>query len=299
MASIYGVNITTDSIIRCYQKYYPNSYNPIASERLFQYLHLWGIRVGTYDTSLPDDYIGGLRINNLGVNEIIYSSGSVDPSPKNIIELYDAEAKRKGGAAFVFEGQYSYRYMGKNHGSFAPFASFCPIKPVKAYRWNPSESEKALIKSKKLPIASLFDKAKKEGRLKISDSSDTCIHRTWSSTSFWNDSAGCQILVDRNALNTLGSYANEHIAKKYGNVFMYTLFTLDQFMQANTNGEPYNKETAMEVIINRGKYKLGKAELSTLDNNYIISWGRSAFRNRETFTFEGKVYITNGGKIRR
>lgn len=299
MSSIYGVNITADSIINCYKRYYSESYNDIANERLFHYLHLWGIRVSTHDTALPDDYIGGLRINNWGFNEIVFSKGSTDPSPKYIIDLYDAEAKKKGGTAFLKEGQHLYKYMGRNHGSFATLPSFCPKEPLKADRWAANESEKNLIRSKKPPIDSLFTKAKQEGRTKNSDVTDACIHKSWAKSAFWNDSAGCQILLDDDTLSKLGTFASEHIKeKKYGDLFTYTLFSLDQFMQANTNGEPYNKETAVNTIISKGKYGLGKIELNKFGENFLLPWGRAAFRGSEYFLFGGQWYNTKGGRLK-
>jgi len=294
MSSINGIPITTDSIIKCYEKYYPDSYNLIAKDRLFHYLHLWAIRVSTYDTGLPDDYMGGLRINNLGFNEIAFSAGSVDPSPRWLIESYSSTAQKLGGTAWMVEGQYSYRYNGNKHGSFAPYPSFCPIKPTKVYRWLPTTEEKNMISSGKLPAASLFDKALKEGKVKTSTSPDTCIHRSWNKR-FWGDSAGCQIYADLNALTKVGVFANEHISKKYQNIFTYTLFSLQQFMSANGGAAPTDKSSAIDYILRMGKYGGSKSILESFEEGFIMAWVKGIGSNQFSFDYKGKKYTTQGG----
>lgn len=235
MASIEGVSVNAQSISNCYKMFYPQtSYPQILDENLFHYLHLWGIRVSACDTSLPDDLIGGLRINNFNFLESLIAKGSTEPSPKSLISLYDAEAKARGGAAFVMEGQYLYKYMGSNHGNFKPYPSFCPIEPVKVYGWKASEADiKAWDGGKGRPLSALFEQAVKEGKVKLSTSSDTCIHRTWSSKKLWNDSAGCQVIADEGTLKELGVWAVDHQKKGYGKTFTYTLFTKEQFLKAN------------------------------------------------------------------
>lgn len=240
MSSINGIPVNATTIKNCYKKFYPSTYKLLIEENLFHYLHLWGIRVATSDTSLPDDYIGGMRINNLNFLEIVSSKGSTDPSPKSLITLHDNEAKLKGGTAFVAEGQYTYTYMGSNFKVFSPLPSFCPTKPTKVYRWNPSASDiKAWNDGKGKPLSTLFDLALKNKKVTISTSSDTCIHRTWAKQQLWNDSAGCQVLTDDSTLRTLGKWAVEHQRKKFGNSFIYTLFTKQQFITANQS--PFDK----------------------------------------------------------
>jgi hypothetical protein len=235
MASIEGIQINPTTIQNCYKTFYPNSYNQIANQNLFHYLHLWGIRVSSCDTSLPDDYVGGIRVNNLNLLEIVESKASTDPSPQSLTKLHDVEAKLKGGTAFVAEGQYTYMYMGSRFGIFSPLPSFCPTKPVKVYRWNPSKEEiAAWNRGKGTPLSSLFENAVKSKKVKISTSNDVCIHKTWSKEKLWNDSAGCQVLTNDNTLKTLGQWAIDHQKKKYGNSFIYTLFTKEQFISANT-----------------------------------------------------------------
>ena len=235
MAKIEGIEINSDTITNAYKLYYPATYK-IMQENLFHYLHIFGIRISTCDTSIPDDLVGGLRINNLGFNELVVSQASTDPSPKSLIKLHDAEAVRKGGTAFMIEGQYDYSYLGRKHKKWNPLPAFCPTRPVKVYRWMPSKESVAAWKDGRgKPLSELFDNAVKNKlpNVRISTSSDTCIHRAWSKQKLYADSAGCQILTDDAALRKLGTFAEDHIKKKYGNIFTYTLFTAEQFVKAN------------------------------------------------------------------
>ena len=88
-------------------------------------------------------------------------------------------------------------------------------------------------RGKGTPLSTLFEAAVKNKTVKISLSSDVCIHITWSKEKLWNDSAGCQVLTNDNTLKTLGNWATEHQKKKFGNVYTYTLFTKQQFLAAN------------------------------------------------------------------
>lgn len=234
MAKIEGIEVNTESIINCYKKYYPETYNQIVQKNRFHFLNLWGIRVATCDTSLPDDILGGIRVNNINFVESVSAAASTDPSPKYVQTPVDKSARAAGGTAFVKEGQHTYRYLGKTHPTWKPYPSFCPIKPMVVYRWNPTPEQVLLSKKTKKPLSSFFEEALKTGKVKLSTSRDTCIHRAWSRTSLFADSAGCQIFSDLDALNTLGTWATEHINKKYGNIFVYTLFTKKQFVDANS-----------------------------------------------------------------
>jgi hypothetical protein len=237
---IEGITLSSASILNCYKKFYPKTYNTILKNRFYE-LQLFGIRLSTCDTSMPDDLIGGLVVNRFNLFEVVVSKGSTEPSPKNIAELYDAEARRKGGAAFMKEGQYIYRYRGRKNGRFAPLPSFCPIVPTTVYRWMPTNEQiKSWNRGKGVPLSKNFEQAIKDGLVKISTSTDTCIHKSWSKDKFFSDSAGCQILTDDKALSTLGTWAEEHMRKKYGNNFTYTLFTKEQFVSANTTNTVTN-----------------------------------------------------------
>jgi len=233
MAKIEGITINSDSLIKCYKRFYPATYS-IIEKNLFHYLHLFGIRISTCDTSLPDDLIGGFRVNRLNFNESVLSAGSTDPSPKNLATLYDKEAIAKGGTAFVVEGQYEYKYIGLSK-RWGGLPAFCPVSPVKSYRWSPTpESVNAWKNGKGKPLSELFETAVKNKKVKISTSTDVCIHRAGKDKKkLYGDSAGCQVLTDHDALSKLGVWANDHISKNYKNSFTYTLFTKEQFIQAN------------------------------------------------------------------
>ena len=80
---------------------------------------------------------------------------------------------------------------------------------------------------------SKFKKAIKSGQVKIGKSIDTLIHRSWSSTSLYKDSAGCQVFANNGALNTMYGWAKTHISIYKKNDFVYTLLTKEQFLAAN------------------------------------------------------------------
>lgn len=232
---INNIPVTSDTILKCYRMFYPDYYNRVFLANKFHYLDLWGIRLATCDTSMPDDIMGGIRVNNFNFYETIVTPASVDPSP-SWLKNPMSSARALGGTAFVVEGQYIYRYMGTRHGRFAPFPSWCPRRAMAVYRWTPTSAEIAASK-KGTPLSSFFDAALKAGRVKRSTSPDTCIHRSWSDKNFQADSAGCQIIPDRKQLNSLGDWSKSHISK-YGNNITYTLFTKEQFLKANAEQVP-------------------------------------------------------------
>ena len=241
MASVDGIDVNSATIGNCYKMFYPNSYKRLIEQNRFHYLELWGIRMATCDTSLPDDYLGGIRINNFNFLEVVTAAASTDPSPKYVATPLNADARAAGGTAYVKEGQHPYNYIGKTHRLWKPYPAFCPTRAMPVYRWNPTPQEVATAKQKKLSLSSFVDAALKAGRVKVSTSIDTCIHRAWSSTKLNADSAGCQVFANLSTLETLGTWANAHIKKGYGNFFIYTLFTKEQFLQANNQKSVLNK----------------------------------------------------------
>lgn len=228
---IDNIPVTSDSIIKCYRGYYPNYFKQVSDANKFHFLLLFGIRVSTCDSSLPDDVVGGLRVNNFNFWETIISDASTEPSPALVAKPL-SDAKRLGGAAFVKEGQYGFRYIGRSSHLWRPYPAFCPTRPMDVYRYVPTAAEISDWKNKKIPLTKAFQQAVKTGRAILSKSPDTCIHRAYSRDKFFNDSAGCQILSNYDSLKTLGSWAEEHIKKRYGNSFIYTLFTKEQFVAA-------------------------------------------------------------------
>ena len=216
----------------------------ILQQNKFHYLYLFGIRVSTCDTSLPDDIIGGIRVNKLNLLELVVSKASTEPSPKNLSNLFDAEAVAKGGAAFVKEGEYAYYYVGRQHPKFKPLPAFAPKKPVPVYRWKPSNDDiKEWNKGKGKPLSASFAQALKDGKVRLSTSTDTMIHKTWGKEKLFGDSAGCQVMTDDSSLIRLGQWADNHRSMKYPNLFTYTLFTKEQFIKANTISQQKSSTT--------------------------------------------------------
>jgi hypothetical protein len=262
--SINGIKITSFSIKRCYEKFYKQSTFPlIDNKNYFHYLHLFGIRTSTADSSQPDDFLGGFRVTNINLYESIVGKASLEPSPTNLTRFFDAEARAKGGAAFVREGQHFYRYMGRNFRNWKPYPSFCPSQNTKVYRYLPEQPViDAWKKTGKPPLSAGFQpelnklKQGRPSRVKLSDSTDTCIHRSWGKTRFTNDSAGCQITPEYDVLNRLGTWAEEHIKKRYGNAFTYTVFTKEQFIEANTDYNPsFGNQSWLEIFTNLFRFR--------------------------------------------
>lgn len=254
MASIDNVSINSSSLIKCYEKFYKDStFTYINNKNYFHYLHLFGIRASSSDSSKTDDFLGAFRVTNFNVYDSIVAKASLDPSPTNLTRYFDAEARAKGGTAFIREGQHLFKYMGKNFKNFSGAASFCPVinynaKPpitgAKVYRYLP---EQALItawqKNRKPPLSATFEqelaklKSGQPSKVKLSESTDVCIHKAWRSDNLTNDSAGCSVSPDLDALNKIGDWAKEHIDKKFGNAFFYTVFTAEQFLDANKGSQ--------------------------------------------------------------
>jgi len=233
---INKIKITGETIANAIDYNYPTGIINMAAikkNKLYNYLVLWGVRVATCDTSMPDDAIGGIRLKKdfFGNDywEIVFSEGTTDPTPY-WLQNPMSDAKVYGGTAWVAEGQYLY---SKGYGSFQGYPFFAPINPVKVYRWTPSASQIALAKKNKLALSNAFESAKSSNQVKISDTTTVLIHRSWSPKNLYKDSAGCQVFADNGALTKMTKWASEHI-KIYGkNSFAYTLLTKEQFTMPN------------------------------------------------------------------
>jgi hypothetical protein len=247
MYFVEDIPINADTIVKAYKKYYSLQFeNPS-----YKLLNLFGIRVSTSNVAQPDDFLGAIRLNSgyttLDYYDFVICRASTEASPVWVSKPFDSEARRKGGTAFLREGQHLYEYISpKNSPSSwsdgSRTCSFCPITPRPVYRWLPTQVEinayrkgasisanfeRDLIASRKLNF--------KNSRVKLSDSTDTCIHRAWN-LPFTNDSAGCQVIHPNDvatSFRTICSWAKQHIDKKYPNTFVYTLFTKEQFLAAN------------------------------------------------------------------
>jgi hypothetical protein len=263
-----GYEVTPTTIINAYKKYYPKTWDTIASQNKFHFLHLFGIRVSTDNPFVADDIVGGLRITNLNYYEYAISRATTEPGTGALASLYDAEARARGGAAYMKEGQYIYKLLPRRSAryfnptdksgwiftgkhKFEKHAFFCPISPVSVYGWRPD----AVVRNSKKETEwltthtingkiykgfrdSLNDfKNRRPSSIKDSTSRDTCIHRAWNTSPTGMgraDSAGCQVMKDNLVLNTLGDWAIEHINKMKTEEIPYTLFTAEQFIDAQS-----------------------------------------------------------------
>jgi hypothetical protein len=59
------------------------------------------------------------------------------------------------------------------------------------------------------------------------------------------------------------------------------------------------KKWAIKTIIETGNYSLGKDGLSGFDTPYLKAWGLSAKQGNPTFFYQGKEYVTKGGRIKQ
>lgn len=151
-----------------------------------------------------------------------------------------------GGTAWVAEGQYIYGLGPKYFG----YPSFVPLKPVKVYRWKPTQAQIKDAKAKKIELSAEFEKAKEKGQIIIGTSDSVFIHRTWTPNSLYKDSAGCQVFANNGSLVTLTNWAIEHknIYKK--NSFSYTLLTKEDFIN-NQGGLFFSLFNPLPSIFNK------------------------------------------------
>ena len=215
---IENISIDGLTVARAIKKYYPQYIELVEKQNLYNYLLLFGIRFSTCDTSLPDDFIGGIRLEQSFFTGQPYwnwmvSNGTTDPTPKYLVQTIDKAARLAGGTAWVKEGQYIYYFYGNWQG----YPAFAPKTSVQVYRWMPS------YKGEK------FDPKK----AKLSTSIDTMIHRTWAKDRLFADSAGCQSVKNNALLIDLARWAKTHRTMYKENSFTYTLLTKEQFVEAN------------------------------------------------------------------
>jgi len=220
--NIENIEINGDTISNAIRKYYPNYINLVESQQLFNYVLIFGIRVATCDTGLPDDFLGAIRLEKSLVTgnpfwNYLLTNGTTDPSPEYLVKTIDKQARLAGGTAWVRDGQHIYYKLS---GGYKGYPAFAPKDKVEVYRWMPkSPGEK-------------FDISK----AKLSTSIDCFIHRSWSPSSqrLSYDSAGCQVFRNNDLLIDLAKWADLHIKMYKLNSFTYTLLTKDQFVKSNS-----------------------------------------------------------------
>jgi hypothetical protein len=61
----------------------------------------------------------------------------------------------------------------------------------------------------------------------------------------------------------------------------------------------FSKDAYAKSIIKSGKYGGSVQDLKGFGANFLKPWSKAAKNNQETFVFEGKMYNTQGGKIKR
>lgn len=54
-------------------------------------------------------------------------------------------------------------------------------------------------------------------------------------------------------------------------------------------------ERAVNIIIKKG-YAENRTVLKTLGEDYLKAWGKAALKGDDTFTYNGRTYLTQGGK---
>jgi hypothetical protein len=259
---IEGIPVISSTIVQAIEYAYPGTLTTIQNKKLYGYLTLFGIRVNTCDTGQPDDFVGGLRLMPSATGDywqIELSEASVDPSPKYMKTIYDAEAKAKGGTAWFKEGKYSYALTSKGG-----YPAFRPTKKIPVWRWNQKINGEYFSQFAYAGNGGgvlLQNGVEVEtGNMAIqSDVTDTMIHRSWSRITrdnngniirgkFTNDSAGCQVFENNQGLITIDGWAKKHLKTQgYPNVFMYCLINKRQFYAANENGY-IKKENAIEQL---------------------------------------------------
>ena len=251
---INGIELNGDAIVRAIKATYPNgkiNLEAIEKNKLYNYLFLFGVRVATCNTSVPDDAIGGIRLQRglLGYDywETIYSEATTDPTPYWLLNPM-SDAAKYGGTAWVIEGQWNYS-LG---GDFKGYPCFRPKEKISVYRWTPTKAQIADAKKNKTALSAEFELDKKSGKVKLGTSIDTLIHRSWTSTNLYKDSAGCQVFANNGALNKMYSWAKKHYSIYKTNDFVYTLLTKEQFSAAN-NLKEYPSLSVIDYIYQNQK----------------------------------------------
>lgn len=60
-----------------------------------------------------------------------------------------------------------------------------------------------------------------------------------------------------------------------------------------------SKDKAIDTIIKKGYYTKGRAGLEELDNGYIMAWAKAAKKDADTFLYQNKTYLTQGGRAQK
>lgn len=59
-----------------------------------------------------------------------------------------------------------------------------------------------------------------------------------------------------------------------------------------------SKKKNIDTIISTGNYSSAPSNLEGFGEDFLKSWAKAAKKNEPAFVFQGKVYNTNGGRIK-
>lgn len=61
----------------------------------------------------------------------------------------------------------------------------------------------------------------------------------------------------------------------------------------------FSKDAYAKAIIKAGKYKGSLEDLKSFGMNFLRPWAKAAKNNQPTFTFGGKTFNTQGGRVKQ
>lgn len=325
MASITNIPITSSTIIKCYQKFYPNTYD-LLERRMFHFLNLWTIRVKEYgfpkmNRNSPDstDYTGGLRINNFGFSEITTARCESEPfTGMGIAQKLDATRNKLGGIPYIKAGQYVYekkqvtKLINGEEVLIETPTEFIPIQPLNIQRWKISDDDNKKLFLLEQTTRQTYEEALNSGRIRNSKSflGDISDNREELSILFGsneklsyqeiqlNRNLGNIYIPDWKVVNTLGEWANAHINKAYLNIFTYTIFTRQQFLEANSDVIPKDKNSAIKYILMTRNFAKDRPRFENMDDEFLILWATSIYEGYSNFIYKNQSYRNTDGRRR-
>jgi len=61
----------------------------------------------------------------------------------------------------------------------------------------------------------------------------------------------------------------------------------------------FSKKAYAKKIIAKGKYTSSIDNLLSFDMGYLRAWSQAAGKNQDSFSYKGKTYNTQGGKLKQ
>ena len=266
-AIIYFCNKTTDERGRTINRK-PTFITQVENQKLYYYFLLFGIRISSCDTSLPDDIMGGIRFvpnrwTSGGSWELEVANASLDPSP---LYLQPPVNKVNGRCPLVNipmpNGRnYSVQTTNCNDGIWSgvgtnPFTNKCCvlfdaqarneggaawIAPGQYlyYYYGDFKGEPAFAPAKGGVVTYRWAPSRPGETfnpnkvVRETTNQSTLIHRTWFKDRLFNDSAGCQVIPASESLLKLAYWAKKHNSMGYPKNYQYTLMNKEDFTTAN------------------------------------------------------------------